>query len=889
VTGARAAEPVEAVSTSQRVEVGGDVLAPIINGSHNLVTVYRGGRPAFGLARLTLPPEVPAGAGPAALLAARHEVVPYVGREEFRRRCREWLASEPACAARLVTAPGGQGKTRLALQVARDAATEGWRVILARHQGDGGLLGEAAAEVVPAAAQPVGTLVVVDYADRWPREDLQDLLTRHPPTAGAGPARVLLLGRSSAFWFPFTTLLDSAGIAVSHEPLPDLASPVAEGAASARRLMFDTAVTAFVEQMCGTGRSSESVVDAVVQPDLSREGFALTLAVHMAALVAVLATVDPLPDVEPASTPLGARPTAPDPAALSRNLLLREVWHWQRMMQRPVDPLRLSTTQMARAVLVATLIRGLPPAVARPLLAGLPLDADNAAVLDGHALCYPPQDATVVLAPLYPDRLGEDFIATVLPGAATDQHIPTSISFLTDHIAPDILTGLLAYAPDPVTTRTIRRAVLTMLTETARRWDHVATHHLIPALNSDPTLVLAAGGTTIARLAPLSTFRPHLPTLGALLNTTIGAGSHLDLGIGAVTVSELLLDQARTNGDTATLASTLTTHAIRLGAVGRRTEALTAAQEAVTLRRELANLNRNTHLPNLATSVNNLANHLSEAGRRTEALTAAQEAVTLYRELANLNRNTYLPDLAMSVINLANYLAAAGRRADGLTAAQKAVTLYRELANLNRDAHLPNLAASVNNLAVRLAEAGRRAEALTTTQEAVTLRRELVALNRDAYLPNLAASVTNLAVDLGEAGRRAEALTTAQEAVTLYRELVALNRDAYLPNLATSVNNLANHLAAVERRAEALTTAQEAVTLRRKLVGLNRDAYLPDLATSVNNLAIRLAAAERRAEALTTAQEAVGYWRELAERWPDSFADRLAQSERVEAWLRTAE
>nr|MDQ3989177.1 tetratricopeptide repeat protein [Actinomycetota bacterium] len=111
---------------------------------------------------------------------------------------------------------------------------------------------------------------------------------------------------------------------------------------------------------------------------------------------------------------------------------------------------------------------------------------------------------------------------------------------------------------------------------------------------------------------------------------------------------------------------------------------------------------------------------------------------------------------------------------------------------------------------------------------------------------------------------------------------------AYLPDLATSVNNLAIRLAEAGRRPEALTTAEEAVTLRRELAAANRDAYLPDLAMSVNNLAVDLAEAGRRPEALTTAEEATDLYRELAEREPNTFADRLAATQRTVSYL-TAE
>jgi len=56
--------------------------------------------------------------------------------------------------------------------------------------------------------------------------------------------------------------------------------------------------------------------------------------------------------------------------------------------------------------------------------------------------------------------------------------------------------------------------------------------------------------------------------------------------------------------------------------------------EAVDIRRELARARPAAFTPNLAMSLNNLANVLSDLGRCEEALTAAQEAVDIRRALA---------------------------------------------------------------------------------------------------------------------------------------------------------------------------------------------------------------------------------------------------------------
>ena len=64
-------------------------------------------------------------------------------------------------------------------------------------------------------------------------------------------------------------------------------------------------------------------------------------------------------------------------------------------------------------------------------------------------------------------------------------------------------------------------------------------------------------------------------------------------------------------------------------------------------------------------SLNNLATRLSELGRREEALKAAEEAADLYRALAAARPEAFTPDLAMSLNNLATMLSELGRPGGG--------------------------------------------------------------------------------------------------------------------------------------------------------------------------------------------------------------------------------
>ncbi|MGH3812124.1 MAG: hypothetical protein ACRDUV_06670 [Pseudonocardiaceae bacterium] len=79
---------------------------------------------------------------------------------------------------------------------------------------------------------------------------------------------------------------------------------------------------------------------------------------------------------------------------------------------------------MARAVFTATFTRPLPcpDGVAALRRVGIPSPEQ---VLDEHRLCYPPTDPATVCEPLYPDRLGEDFLTLHTPVTISPATSPT--------------------------------------------------------------------------------------------------------------------------------------------------------------------------------------------------------------------------------------------------------------------------------------------------------------------------------------------------------------------------------------------------------------------------------------------------------------------------------
>jgi tetratricopeptide (TPR) repeat protein len=119
----------------------------------------------------------------------------------------------------------------------------------------------------------------------------------------------------------------------------------------------------------------------------------------------------------------------------------------------------------------------------------------------------------------------------------------------------------------------------------------------------------------------------------------------------------------------------LNTFAVLLGDLGRREDALTAVEEAVTAYRALAETRPDAFLPNLAMALNNQSVCLAGLGRREDALTAIEEAVTIRRALAQARPNLFADGYANSLETQARILAALGREAEAETAQAEAAAI----------------------------------------------------------------------------------------------------------------------------------------------------------------------------------------------------------------------
>ncbi|MBQ0990718.1 tetratricopeptide repeat protein [Micromonospora sp. H61] len=718
-------------------------------------------------------------AQPSRLLLARHQIVPFAGRSQTLNDLAMWMRSPEPVAVRLIHAAGGQGKSRLAAEMATRHASAGWTVWQAT-------LGPAPQPQARALDLPGrAVLAIVDYADRWPFSTLLALLSAMQQcNAKAGVVvRALLLARSAKHWWPAVADRAEADLQAATD---ELALPSLVGGNCNPDALFIAAADRFARALGSEHAGGWPV------PDLGGPAFARLLAIHMSAL----ATVEALRhgDSPPTSS-----------YAVSAYLLRREQRYWHEMWTRET-PLSTLPQTMHRAVFMATLIGALPRLDARRALVGAALATDVTAadkIIDDHSVCHPPTDPKLVMEALHPDRLGEDFIALSVPGHSHHD------AGLTDDWTQTAPAAFLAgHGKAPVSTVN----AISVLVETARRWPHVATRVLYPLLRAHPHLALAAGGATVVRLTGLPSI--DMRVLEAL-EPLLPDGPHLDFDVAAAAVSDRLTHHrlARTS-DPAARAHLHNMHSLQLAKAARHHEALLETEEAINLYREVTEKDV-AALPQLAEALNTRGVLLSALDQPQEALAPTEEATGIMRLLAQADPATWEPMLAAALTNLAVRMSELDRWPEALPPDIEALEIYRRLAKSDPLRWEPQLAMSLLNNAVRWAAFNQLGEALAVARESVAIRRRLATAEPAAHLAGLARSLINLGAWLFESKQATEALSPIREAEGIFRQLATTHPAVHLADLATSLTALGNVMVQSERAAEALPFLEEAVVLCR--------------------------------------------------------------------------
>ena len=635
--------------------------------------------------------------GPSDLLQARTEVVPYIDATGEGARmlawCRDIARPRAGC---LIHGPGGYGKTRLMIETARRLRMEhGWLAGFLqpmRRAGDDQeeRRREQAIEQLLAFGDEAGVLFVIDYAEgrRAEVEKLGGLVMSQAPLAGR-PVRVVLLSRGDQWWRDVfdqhddvRELFRAAKAETANVIALDTIPP-----GEPRRAFYVDTVTAYEPIMAEWARKGDFPGWNGQPPDIDRltrvftePAYARPLAIQMEAML-FLASDEPEPGAKGVET------------LLDRVLGLEEA-HWRKALGKlpPADD-KVRTRDMRRAVAQVTAVQGvaMERAAERLLMADPFYEGQRVApvsvapVLDGLGTVYGRPDG--VIGQLEPDLVGEHLTAA----HADARLIDGCVAF-----AATLPEGERDKSHEALVT-VLQRATRGEHGEKAKRAealiDHLVRQHgtalakpLMQVMESTPGRAMQRveallGELPLEAIAALSFALPRYNTkwLEFAVRVTerhVAAARDAAAAIGALDAEppdEAQIEALRQH------STALNNHAVRQGDDGRREDALAATEEAVALRRALADARPGAFTPDLALSLNNLGSDYAALGRREDAPAATEEAVTIRRALAAARPGAFTPDLATSLWSLMRVQAGAGDHAAAAAAGAESLWLFLPL------------------------------------------------------------------------------------------------------------------------------------------------------------------------------------------------------------------
>ena len=305
---------------------------------------------------------------------------------------------------------------------------------------------------------------------------------------------------------------------------------------------------------------------------------------------------------------------------------------------------------------------------------------------------------------------------------------------------------------------------------------------------------------------------------------------------------------------------------------GRRLDSAEAAyQEALTIRRKLAEKEPQVYELDVGMTLNNLGNVLSNMHRLDSAESAYKESLKLYRKLAEKEPQVYEPDIATTLNNLGNVLHEMRHLDSAESAYKESLKLYRKLAEKQ-----PQVATTFNNLGNVLHEMHHLDSAESAYKEALTIRRKLAEEQPQVYEPGVAGTLNDLGNVLREMRHLDSAESAFQESLKLYRKLAEKQPQVYEPNVAMTLNNLGHVLREMRHLDSAELAFQEALKLYRKLAEKQPQVYESGLAGTLNNLGHVLSNMRHLDFAESAYKESLKLYRKLAEKQPQVYEQGVA-------------
>ncbi|WJK41295.1 TIR domain-containing protein [Solwaraspora sp. WMMA2056] len=565
--------------------------------------------PALTAHRVFTPPPGPdEEEPPSVLLRPERAAVPFHGRVDELRRLHSWATTGTDTAVCLVTGPAGQGKSRLARQFAESMSRAGWVA---------GFLHPAADdEDVRRLRELHGRLlIVVDNAEGEAvrvGSMLAALAGRAPRSSST---RVLMVARSPGLWLETLSYAEQGPVTLSEVETITLGPP--EALTRDPRQELRRALLALAAHLQVPESEALRIWNATHQNVLAQAESMLAL--HTTALNGLLDNVYPIRSLGDGG---------PSTSRADRDTVRHMLAHERRYWRRSAQPFELPDPYIDRldaVVCAATLFGGEHPDEAEAVLAALPtMRGERGHVIDRYLrwvrhMQPPAGGAEGQIAPsaLRPDLVGEELVAMVLasqPGLATPAW--------------------------PLLSPTQALRTLLVLGRAAPRHPHLLRY--VTEFLSTDAAGLASVGMWVAdqldqpmlRAAVVETvLRAGDPDTAAFLNGRwpFSAGHPTD---------SRLLDLAATAGpaaradQTARIATDRLRGLVRRAAQGGARDVLPEAAELVEQLRHCSEPGDLASRRALGHAVSVWGDCLLLTGARESAVTAIQEAVSIRRELS---------------------------------------------------------------------------------------------------------------------------------------------------------------------------------------------------------------------------------------------------------------
>lgn len=225
--------------------------------------------------------------------------------------------------------------------------------------------------------------------------------------------------------------------------------------------------------------------------------------------------------------------------------------------------------------------------------------------------------------------------------------------------------------------------------------------------------------------------------------------------------------------------------------LGDQEDALRHINAAIKVRHGLAELDASRFEPGLARSWHLMSRLYRDIHASQPAFEANERALEIRTRLARADAQ-FEPDYAESLSNVGSYRTDLDKNNAFLSIAKNACLIYRDLVTKYPGRFESNLARALLELSNRVLQskthtnAQRWSEAADIITELIAINEELVAKEPDRYEPDLAMSLRMLAYCQSNAGRWAAAIHAVHRSVLIYEGLYSSNPNRFEIDLARS-------------------------------------------------------------------------------------------------------